>query len=104
MTAPTDAVGADEVRKVAELARLDLAPGDLARLAADLASVVGYVARLREIDTAGVEPLAHALPVANVFRDDEPAAPLGADDALANAPAVRQNADGRFYAVPAVLE
>ena len=57
-------------------------------------------AQLRQVDTEGVEPLAHALPVQNVFRPDEPAPSLPADEALANAPDRR----GPFYSVPAVLD
>jgi aspartyl-tRNA(Asn)/glutamyl-tRNA(Gln) amidotransferase subunit C len=65
-----------------------------------LSSIVDYVGQLQQVNTDGVEPLAHPLPVHNVFRDDEPRPSLPTDAALANAPA-RQ---GDFYAVPAVLD
>ena len=52
-----------------------------------------------------VEPLAHPLPIHNVFRDDEPAPSLPVDEALANAPDRRRDARGdSFYGVPAVLD
>ena len=90
----------DQVRAIARLARLDLSDDEVARLAPQLGAIVGYVALLRQVDTTGVEPLAHALPVQNVFREDECAESLPRELALANAPKQR---DGCF-AVPAVLE
>ncbi len=90
----------DQVRQIARLARLELTEGELAVLAPQLDAIVEYVAQLRQAPTEGVEPLAHALPVENVFRDDDPGPSLTVDEALANAPARR----GPFYAVPAVLE
>ncbi len=90
----------EQVRQIAHLARLELSDAELAVLAPQLGAIVEYMALLQEAPTAGVEPLAHALPVHNVFRDDEPATSLSVDQALANAPARR----GPFYAVPAVLE
>ena len=70
-----------------------------------LSAIVGYVDQLRQVDTTGVEPLAHALAVHNVFRDDEPVPSLSVDEALANAPDRRTDADGRqYYGVPAVLD
>ncbi len=90
----------DEVRWVARLARLELSDAELETMTRQLGRIVDYVALLGQVDTEGVEPLAHALDVANVFRDDEPAPPLPVDDALSNAP----SRSGDFYAVPAVLE
>lgn len=90
---------ADEVRKVARLARLDLADVDLARLQPQLASILDYVTQLQQLPTDGVEPLAHPLPVSNAFRDDVPAPSLPVDDALANAP----NRIGNHFGVPAVF-
>jgi aspartyl-tRNA(Asn)/glutamyl-tRNA(Gln) amidotransferase subunit C len=60
---------------------------------------VGYVDQLAEVHTDNVEPMAHAIEVANVFREDQVAPSLPRDEALANAP----NHDGRGYLVPAVL-
>jgi aspartyl-tRNA(Asn)/glutamyl-tRNA(Gln) amidotransferase subunit C len=65
-----------------------------------LSAIVDYVAQLQAVNTDGVEPLAHALPVHNVFRDDEPRPSLPVEEALANAP----DRQGDFYGVPAVLE
>ena len=90
----------DQVRWVAHLARLELSDDELAAMTRQLTSIVDYVAQLQALDTEGVEPMAHALPVHNVFRDDEPRPSLPPDAALANAP----NRQGDFYGVPAVLE
>ena len=90
----------DDVRKIALLSRLDLTDEELTRLAPQLDAIVGYVAQLGEVPTEGIEPLAHALPVRNVFREDEPAESLPVEAALGNAPSKR----GPFFRVPAVLE
>lgn len=91
---------ADEVRWVAHLARLELSDAELAALTRQLGAILDYVNQLQQAPTEGVEPLAHPLPVQNVFRGDEPAPSLTVDAALANAPERR----GDFYGVPAVLE
>ncbi len=90
----------EEVRWVAHLARLELTDAELATMTRQLAAIVEYVDQLRQVNTEGVEPLAHALEVQNVFRADEPAPSLPVDEALTNAPDRR----GDFYGVPAVLE
>jgi aspartyl-tRNA(Asn)/glutamyl-tRNA(Gln) amidotransferase subunit C len=91
---------ADEVRWVAHLARLELTDEELPIITRHLSAIVEYVNQLQAVDTEGVEPLAHPLDIHNVFRDDAPVPSLSVDQALANAPARRDN----FYAVPAVLE
>ena len=93
-----------EVTQVAHLARLELTPAELETMTRQLSSIVAYVDQLRQVNTDGVEPLAHALEVSNVFRDDEPVPSLSVAEALANAPDRRTDAEGRqYYAVPAVL-
>lgn len=90
----------DQVRWVAHLARLELTPAELATMTAQLSAIVDYVNQLQQVNTDGVEPLAHPLDVHNVFRADEPRPSLPVEAALANAPQRR----GDFYAVPAVLD
>ncbi len=95
----------DEVRWIAHLARLELSEAELEMMTRQLGAIVEYVAQLQTLDTEGVEPLAHALPVSNVFRDDVPGEPLPVDQAVAAAPDRRVTPRGeRFFAVPAVLE
>jgi aspartyl-tRNA(Asn)/glutamyl-tRNA(Gln) amidotransferase subunit C len=90
----------EEVKKVARLARLELPEADLVRTQAQLSAILDYVAQLNELDTSNVEPLAHPLPIQNVFRPDEPAPSLSPDAALQNAP----NRVDNYFGVPAVFD
>ena len=91
---------AEEVRWVAHLARLELSAAELEAMTRQLSAILKYVNQLQQVNTEGVEPLAHPLPIQNVFRDDVTAPSLPVAAALANAPDRR----GDFYGVPAVLE
>jgi aspartyl-tRNA(Asn)/glutamyl-tRNA(Gln) amidotransferase subunit C len=86
-----------EVEKVSLLGRLLLSPEELDTLTTQLSQVVDYL--LAELDTEGVEPMAHAVEMSNVFRDDEVRPSLERSEALANAP----HHDDEYYLVPAVL-
>lgn len=88
-----------DVEKVSLLARLSLSEEDLTKMTSQLGDIVGYVDQLAELNTDGVEPMAHAVDVANVFREDRVSPSLPREDALANAP----RNDGECYLVPAVL-
>jgi aspartyl-tRNA(Asn)/glutamyl-tRNA(Gln) amidotransferase subunit C len=90
----------DKVRWVAHLARLELSDAELETMTRQLSAILDYVQQLKEVPTDGVEPLAHPLPIHDVFRDDVPAPSLTVDAALANAP----QRQGDFYSVPAVLD
>ena len=65
-----------------------------------LSAILDYVELLNTLNTDGVEPLAHPLPVQNVFRPDEEAPSLPPDEALRNAP----NRVGDYFGVPAVFD
>jgi aspartyl-tRNA(Asn)/glutamyl-tRNA(Gln) amidotransferase subunit C len=91
---------AQQVRWVANLARLELSDAELVAMTDQLGRIFDYVGQLQQLDTDGVEALAHALDVTDVFRADEPHPSLSVDEALANAPKRRDD----FYAVPAVLD
>lgn len=88
-----------DVEKVALLARLQLHETELATLTAELAQIVEYVDQLADVDTAGVQPMVHAVEVHNVFAADELRPSLPREDALANAP----KHNGQGYLVPPVL-
>src|SRR5262245_59396709 len=88
-----------EVERIAKLARLRLAPDEIAALARDLGAMLAYVELLEPVDTRGIEPTAHVLPLATPLRADEPGPPLSPENALRNAPA---SADSAFL-VPPVL-
>jgi aspartyl-tRNA(Asn)/glutamyl-tRNA(Gln) amidotransferase subunit C len=90
----------ETVLKVAQLARLQLAPEEIDAFAEQLGAILDYVLRLDELDTRQVEPMVHAIEVANVFRDDVLVPSLPRSVALANAP----KTDGKYFLVPAILE
>ncbi len=90
----------EEARKVAKLSRLEMSDADLMMMQAQLSAILNYVDQLKGLNTDGVEPLAHPLPLSNVFRMDEPTPSLTPDEALANAPS--RLAD--YFGVPAVFE
>ena len=83
----------DVVRKVAHLARLRVCDAELDLYAEQLARVLDHMSQLNELDTTNVAPTAHALPIVNVLRDDEPRDGLTTQDALHNAPRHRQEYD-----------
>lgn len=89
----------EQVEKVSLLARLRLSETELETLTAQLGQVVDYMELLGELDTENVEPMAHAVELSNVFRDDELRPSFDRAEMLARAP----HADGEFYLVPAVL-
>jgi aspartyl-tRNA(Asn)/glutamyl-tRNA(Gln) amidotransferase subunit C len=90
----------EDVAKVALLGRLKLSADELERMTEQLGRVLEYVDILSEVDTQGVEPLAHPIELADVFREDILAECLSREEALANAP----NTDGRFFVVPSILD
>ncbi len=89
----------EQVRHVAKLARLNCSDEEIQMFTEQLRSILEYVAQLEQVDTEGVEPLAHCLAVHNVFREDEPRQSLANEEALQNAP----QRDGAFFALPKVL-
>jgi len=89
-----------QVRKVAQLGRLDLSDAEIADITSQLSGILGYIEKLNEVDTSNVEPLAHCLPVSNVFRADEIKESLGTEKTLANAP----ESDEDFFKVPKILD
>ena len=95
----SETISLEDAKKVAKLARLALSDEQLAHYATQLQSILGYVEKIRQVDTAGVEPMAHAVPLHNVLREDvvEPSLPL--DKVLQNAP----DTDGPFFKVPKII-
>jgi aspartyl-tRNA(Asn)/glutamyl-tRNA(Gln) amidotransferase subunit C len=89
-----------DVKDVAHLARLELTPDEEQRIGAQLGQVLSYIEKLKELDVSRVEPLAHAVPLVNVWRPDQVRPSLGHDDALRNAPA---QSNGLFI-VPKIVE
>ncbi len=90
----------DEVSRVAFLARLELSNAEKQRLTTDLNNILDQFARLQELDTTGVPPTSHSLPLQNVFREDQARPSLPREAAVANAPEKR---DGNFI-VPQIMD
>jgi aspartyl-tRNA(Asn)/glutamyl-tRNA(Gln) amidotransferase subunit C len=95
----SDRISADEVAKIARLARLALTDEELARATVELGDIVDHFADIDELDLDGVEPMTQPFPLTNVLRDDVEAQPLDRDEVLAAAPEVD---DGRFKVPPII--
>lgn len=93
-------IDAAQVRHIAKLARLNLSEEEVRVFAGQLGEILACFKQLEGVNTDGVEPLVHALPVTDVLADDVPGATYADGEALRNAPA-REDA---FFKVPAVLE
>jgi aspartyl-tRNA(Asn)/glutamyl-tRNA(Gln) amidotransferase subunit C len=89
-----------EVHDVAKLARLALSDAEVERLTADLDHILEYVETLRELDTEGIEPTAHAIPLETPMRADRAVPGIDPELAVANAPESIATA----FAVPKVIE
>jgi aspartyl-tRNA(Asn)/glutamyl-tRNA(Gln) amidotransferase subunit C len=89
-----------EVEHVARLARLELGAEDKERMRRELDGILSYIDKLRALDTEGVEPTSHAVPVTNVMRDDLVRPSFPQADMLANAP----DRSGDFFRVPKIIE
>ncbi|MBM3661301.1 MAG: Asp-tRNA(Asn)/Glu-tRNA(Gln) amidotransferase subunit GatC [Actinobacteria bacterium] len=92
-------ISAEDVAKVAALARLRLGPGELDRFTHQLADILAHAEDIEALDLADVEPMAHPVRLRNVFRSDEPAPPLDRDTVLGQAP----SAEDGMFCVPPVL-
>ena len=99
MDASPAILSADDVRAIADLARLHVSDADVARYQRQLSSVLGYFQKLEELDTSQVDPTSSVLPLSNVMRQDQADAPLPLDEVVANAP----DSDGQQFRVRAVL-
>ena len=89
-----------QVRKVARLSRLELTGEEVEEFAGQLSAILDYMGKMEELDTDGIEPLAHCLPITNVLRQDKIKESLGTEKTLANAP----QRDGAFFKVPKILD
>lgn len=81
----------ETIEYVGILAKLDLSGEEKEAAKKDMAGMLDYIDKLNELDTDGVEPMSHVFPVHNVFREDEVINGDGSEDALKNAPGVKEN-------------
>ncbi len=89
-----------EVEHVARLARLELTDAEKEEYTGQLNEILNFVEELRKLDTAHIQPTAHAIPVTNVFRADKVQPSLDPEKVLFNAP----DRDDNFFKVPKILE
>jgi len=89
-----------DVEHVARLARLELSAEEKERMRRELDGILSYIDKLQRLDTNGVEPTSHAVPLTNVMRDDVERPSLPQEDMLANAP----DRHGELFRVPKIIE
>jgi aspartyl-tRNA(Asn)/glutamyl-tRNA(Gln) amidotransferase subunit C len=92
-------IAREEVERIAALARLSVSDQELDRLRRELGAILTYVETLAAVDTTGVEPTAHVIPLATPLRDDVPEPPMEPARAIANAP----ESSGSAFVVPKVI-
>lgn len=93
-------VTVEEVRHIADLARLRFSDDEEEQLAEEMNQVLDHMDKLSELDTEDVEPMSHVLEISNVFRDDEAEQRITREEALKNAP----HADHQYFLVPKVID
>lgn len=87
-----------DVEHVAKLARLALSEDEKKRFAEQLGRIIDHFNELEQVDTNGVEPMSHVLPIVNVLREDEVKESLGRERLLENAPEIENG----FFRVPRI--
>jgi len=90
----------DIINHLAHLARLSFSDEEKENLKQDLEKMTGFVEKLKEINTTGVEPLLHITDAENVLREDEVNQTITKEEALLNAP----HTNGNFFIVPKVIK
>jgi aspartyl-tRNA(Asn)/glutamyl-tRNA(Gln) amidotransferase subunit C len=94
------ALSREDVRHVAQLARLDFSDEEEARMAEEMSRILEYVEKLDELDTSGVPPMSHVLDVTNVYREDDIESRIDQGQALEPAP----DAERGYFVVPRVVD
>lgn len=93
-------ISREDVEHVARLARLALSDDEQERMRAELDKILAYIDKLTKLDTEGVEPTSHAVPLVNVMREDEARSSVPRDEMLRNAP----DRVGDAFRVPRIIE
>ncbi len=97
MTTPTESI---DVAYVAQLARIDLTDEETRLFQGQLAHILDYFHQINELDVSEVEPMAHAVPVNNVFREDRVRPGLDHEEVMSLAPGLREEQ----FEVPRIIE
>jgi aspartyl-tRNA(Asn)/glutamyl-tRNA(Gln) amidotransferase subunit C len=90
----------ETVDKIAHLARLELSEDEKEKMIADMSKILGFMAKLNEIDTSGVEPLVYMTDEVNVLREDVVKQEITHEEALQNAP----KHDDKYFLVAKVID
>jgi aspartyl-tRNA(Asn)/glutamyl-tRNA(Gln) amidotransferase subunit C len=93
-------IDSETVEKIAHLARLELVENEKEEMIEDMNKILGFMAKLNEIDTSGIEPLVYMSNEVNVFRDDIVKQEITPAEALLNAP----KHDDKYFLVAKVIE
>jgi aspartyl-tRNA(Asn)/glutamyl-tRNA(Gln) amidotransferase subunit C len=93
-------VTSEMIDRLAHLAKLKFSEEEKKVLKSDLERMIGFVEKLKEVDTAGTEPLLHITRTQNILREDEIKQTITKQEALLNAPLT----NGDFYMVPKVIK
>lgn len=93
-------VSIEEVRHIADLARLRFSDDEERELADQMSRILDHMDKLEELDTEDVEPMSHVLEISNVFREDQSEQRISREEALENAP----HADREYFRVPKVID
>ena len=89
-----------QLRKTAHLARLHLTPEEEELYAKQLEDVLNYFEKLQELNTSNVEPMAHVLPLSNIWREDEVSESMNQEDVFKNAPDLEENC----FKIPRIMK
>lgn len=89
-----------DIEKVARLARIELTQDEKKIFGEQMEQILNYMEQLNEVDTGGIEPTSHAIPLFNVFREDEPEKSFQRESVLKIAP---EEEDG-YFKVPRIIE
>jgi aspartyl-tRNA(Asn)/glutamyl-tRNA(Gln) amidotransferase subunit C len=89
-----------EIEHIALLSRLKISENEKNIFAEQLSTILDYIDKLNELNTQGIEPTSHVIPLNNVMRDDIPMPSINREDALMNAPEHTE----KFYRVPKIIE
>ena len=89
-----------DVKHIAELSRISLTDKEIETFSSQLNKIIEYVEQLNSLDTKGIEPTSHVIPLNNIMRDDSISTSLSVEEALKNAP----DSTGNFYRVPKIID
>lgn len=96
-----------DIDYIAQLARLELSLEEKALYQEQLGAIIGYVSQLQKVNTEGIQPMSHAFPIYNVYREDTPGKTLSVEDALKLAPNLssgQKATQENQWVVPKVVE